>query len=181
MNINLQPEMVIVDSPIPKEPMLLMATNTALRASLVEVDASNLQTVMRINENKCNTTLTLLIVDDSAMVRKMTRRLMEAAGHICHEAVDGIAAIDTMKGFIDSGQVIDAILMDNQMPRMMGSDATKLIREQLGYKGVVIGVTGNVLEEDVRLFVANGANEVIIKPLNKEKFDDAYKRHSKSS
>jgi CheY-like chemotaxis protein len=113
------------------------------------------------------------------MVRKMTRKLMEAAGHTCHEAEDGVAAIDAMRAFMEAGVGIDAILMDNQMPRMMGLDATKVIRDELRYKGVVIGVTGNACDEDIQLFVANGADEVIIKPLKNEKFNEVYKRHYK--
>jgi CheY-like chemotaxis protein len=41
--------------------------------------------------------LTVLIVDDSELTRKMMRRVLEAAGHICDEAEDGIDAISKFK------------------------------------------------------------------------------------
>jgi CheY-like chemotaxis protein len=53
---------------------------------------------------------------------------------------------------------------------MMGVEATRVIRQVLQYKGLIFGVTGNALEEDIKLFQTNGADEVIIKPLTKQKF-----------
>jgi CheY-like chemotaxis protein len=56
---------------------------------------------------------------------------------------------------------------------MMGVEATRVIRQVLQYKGLIFGVTGNALEEDIKLFQGNGADEVIIKPLTKDKFIDS--------
>lgn len=36
------------------------------------------------------------------------------------------------------------------------------------YEGLIIGVTGNIFEQDVQHFVASGANEVLAKPVNKQ-------------
>ena len=58
----------------------------------------------------------------------------------------------------------DLILMDNIMPVMKGGEAAEKIRE-LGYVNPIIGVTGNLLEEDVAEFLKNGANTVIGKPV----------------
>ena len=58
------------------------------------------------------------------------------------------------------------------MPRMRGTEAAQRIRE-LGYKGIIIGVTGNALPEDVKDFIDHGADAVIPKP-----FDiDVFKRY----
>ena len=59
----------------------------------------------------------------------------------------------------------DIILMDYQMPQMDGPTATKEIR-RLGYKGIIIGVTGNSLLIDIETFMKAGANDVLLKPLN---------------
>ena len=58
----------------------------------------------------------------------------------------------------------DMILCDNVMPNMDGPTATKAIRD-LGYKGPIFGVTGNVLPADVDYFLRNGADVVLGKPL----------------
>lgn len=57
------------------------------------------------------------------------------------------------------------------MPVMSGIEATELLR-RLGYGGPIIGVTGNVMKEDVDQFLSVGATEVIGKPLKLEKLYD---------
>lgn len=48
---------------------------------------------------------------------------------------------------------------------MHGPEATVELRKA-GYKGAVIGVTGNVLQDDVDHFIRSGADAVLAKPLN---------------
>jgi CheY-like chemotaxis protein len=60
--------------------------------------------------------------------------------------------------------------MDFVMPNMNGPDATRKIRE-LGYDGIIIGVTGNTLPCDIDHFKLSGANDVLAKPLNMEKLE----------
>ena len=55
------------------------------------------------------------------------------------------------------------------MPRMRGPDATRKIRK-LGYRGVIIGVTGNMLDEDIKEFIDCGADAVMPKPFDVEDF-----------
>jgi CheY-like chemotaxis protein len=116
--------------------------------------------------------LAFLVVDDSAMVRKMTSQLIKHYGHLASEAVDGEDAVRKVKASAVSGAPFEVILMDNQMPNLMGTEATRIIRHELGFEGLIFGVTGNVLEEDLAKFVTNGANEVIAKPLTQDKFFD---------
>jgi CheY-like chemotaxis protein len=112
--------------------------------------------------------LSILIVDDSAMVRRVTSRLVKELGHTFAEAVDGEKAVQA----VASGAHYDVILMDNQMPVMTGVEATKVIREKHGFKGIILAVTGNALEEDIREFEEAGANKVILKPLTKDAFEN---------
>jgi CheY-like chemotaxis protein len=64
--------------------------------------------------------------------------------------------------FVDT---FDAILMDSVMPVMTGPEATVRIRA-LGYTGLILGVTGNALPEDIEMFTKCGANAVLTKPVN---------------
>jgi CheY-like chemotaxis protein len=64
------------------------------------------------------------------------------------------------------------VLMDNEMPVMRGRDAVKLMRD-LKYQGRILGVTGNVLQADIDDFLAQGVNQVILKPLTIDKFKQA--------
>ena len=61
----------------------------------------------------------------------------------------------------------DIIFMDNLMPVMNGGQATQLIR-QLGYQNPIIGVTGNIMENDIKNFLDMGATLVIGKPVSME-------------
>ena len=63
-----------------------------------------------------------------------------------------------------SGEGYDVILMDYQMPNMDGPTAISMIRA-LGYTGVILGLTGNVLAIDQDSMVNAGADGVLIKPL----------------
>ena len=55
--------------------------------------------------------------------------------------------------------------MDYQMPVMDGPTAISAIRA-LGYRGVVLGLTGNVLTVDQVAMVKAGADDVLTKPLD---------------
>jgi len=123
--------------------------------------------------------LRFLVVDDSDLSRKMIVRLLQSdkseimANVIIREADDGYTALELMRAEMSAGYIFDAILMDSIMIRMHGDETTSIIRQELKYQGVIIGVTGNVLPEDIAKFVASGANEVITKPLNRSKLRTA--------
>ena len=125
-------------------------------------------------DDRQTTAKRVLIVDDVALNRKMLRRVLDNR-YDCSEATNGQEAFDmvqaTMRGGgggsggEGDGSYYDVITMDYQMPVMDGVEATKRIR-QLGYIGVIIGVTGNALQEDVDTFLRNGANTVMTKPIS---------------
>jgi CheY-like chemotaxis protein len=112
-----------------------------------------------------------LVVDDALSNRKMLVRLLERSGHICLSANNGREAVniveaDQQESLANKSHVpIDTILMDYEMPVLNGPDATKIIRAK-GYNVSIIGVTGNVLVEDVAYFTSMGANCVLPKPVN---------------
>lgn len=95
---------------------------------------------------------------------------MKGKGHSCDEAADGLQAIEKFKN-CDSGDSYDTVLMDWEMPNMNGPDATAELR-QIGCKCWIIGVTGNMMAEDVKTFMDHGANAVLAKPLD---IDELYK------
>jgi CheY-like chemotaxis protein len=63
-----------------------------------------------------------------------------------------------------SDQQYDCILMDYEMPRMDGPTSAKHIRN-MGLDVFILGITGNVLPEDVEYFKSCGANDVLAKPV----------------
>jgi len=131
--------------------------------------------------------LRFLVVDDSDLNRKMIARLLlsdkseKMANAIIREADDGYTALELIREEMSAGYSFDAILMDSIMVKMHGPEATSIIRQELNFKGVIIGVTGNALPEDIAKFVASGANEVLTKPLNRSKLSTALATYFKYS
>ena len=89
------------------------------------------------------------------------------------EADDGLTALQAMRNEMEAGRSIQMVLMDFIMVKMNGPEAVQKMRTELGYKGVVIGITGNALPEDLAYFKNHGANKVVTKPLTNAKLIDA--------
>jgi len=119
--------------------------------------------------------LRVLIVDDSAMNRKLLNKMLhqifeELSRSQCYgsislstvEADDGLSAVALMQS---TAGKFDLVLIDNIMLTMNGPEAAQKMRHD-GFSGLIIGVTGNVLETDVRDFIAHGANKVLKKPVS---------------
>jgi CheY-like chemotaxis protein len=124
---------------------------------------------------------TILICDDSDLARKMLRKYLIGKGcKECYEAKNGLEALDMIHewteaaadGVIngDKHPVVDFILMDYIMPVLQGPEATQRIRE-LGFTNPIIGVTGNLADEDITQFVTCGADAVLSKPLEMPKLE----------
>eukprot|EP00607_Mallomonas_marina_P002249 CAMPEP_0182439230 /NCGR_PEP_ID=MMETSP1167-20130531/86308_1 /TAXON_ID=2988 /ORGANISM="Mallomonas Sp, Strain CCMP3275" /LENGTH=265 /DNA_ID=CAMNT_0024632879 /DNA_START=341 /DNA_END=1138 /DNA_ORIENTATION=- len=107
----------------------------------------------------------VLIVDDARLNRKMAHKILNKYVKIIYEAEDGCAALQVLTESMESGQSFDLIMMDFVMPNMDGPTATKKIRE-MGYNGLIIGVTGNALDDDIKHFKTQGADDVLPKPLD---------------
>ncbi|KAJ1435092.1 CheY-like superfamily, partial [Ochromonadaceae sp. CCMP2298] len=124
----------------------------------------------------------LLVVDDAMMSRKMLVRLLCAKKYTCVQAEDGLQALEVYRELLGRGGRLDAVLMDFEMPQMNGPTATWHLR-QLGYSGLVIGVTGNVLPDDVSYFLSQGADYVLRKPLHMPDFEakmDLHRAHQRA-
>lgn len=121
--------------------------------------------------------LKVLIVDDAPLCRTMLRRILKNECKVIDEAEDGIDAINKVMKALKSGHSYDLVLMDGNMPRMGGHEATSIMREK-GFKGKVIGVTGDVFPEEINNFKSHGADIVMVKPLSidslREYFDGEF-------
>ena len=114
----------------------------------------------------------MLVVDDVAMNRKMIVRTVVERWRDVSEAEDDVLAVDAVKDAQGQGVPFDLVLMDYQMPNMNGPEAARIMRAS-GYAGFIIGVTGNALPADIALFLEQGANHVLIKPLRLPRLEGA--------
>ena len=107
---------------------------------------------------------TCLVVDDSTVVRKIARRILEELGFQVIEAEDGEKALEVCKR-----QFPEAILLDWNMPNMDGYEFLGNLRRLPGgdEPKVVFCTTENDIDHISRALAA-GANEYIMKPFDKE-------------
>jgi two-component system, chemotaxis family, chemotaxis protein CheY len=105
-----------------------------------------------------------LVVDDSAVIRKVARRILEGMNFTIMEAEDGSKALD-----VCSVTMPDAILLDWNMPVMDGYEFLKSLRktENGGKPKVVFCTTENDVAHIARAMHA-GANEYIMKPFDRD-------------
>jgi CheY-like chemotaxis protein len=122
------------------------------------------------DNNDNNNKLRVLVVDDVEMNRKMIIRCIKYKYAMIGEAEDGNIAVQAVQNAVENREPYDIILMDYQMPNMIGPIAAKIMRNN-GYKGLIIGVTGNGLQPDVDYFLSHGANRVLIKPVSIEQIN----------
>lgn len=78
-------------------------------------------------------------------------------------AEDGQAAVQAVQQAA-SLDAFDLIFMDNTMPVMTGIQAASALRK-IGYAKLIIGVTGNSMEDEIQDFLRAGADLVITKPM----------------
>ena len=107
---------------------------------------------------------TCLVVDDSSVIRKVARRILEGLDFQIQEAENGEEAIETCRK-----ELPDAILLDWNMPKMDGYDFLRVLRRLPGgdKPKVVFCTTENDVAHIARALHA-GANEYIMKPFDKD-------------
>jgi two-component system chemotaxis response regulator CheY len=105
-----------------------------------------------------------LVVDDSRVVRKIARRMLEEMGFQIVEAEDGEKALEACRR-----EMPEAVLLDWNMPVMDGFEFLTNLRRMPGGDApkVVFCTTENGMDHISRALAA-GANEYIMKPFDKD-------------
>jgi two-component system chemotaxis response regulator CheY len=107
---------------------------------------------------------TCLVVDDSRVVRKVARRILEANGFAVEEAEDGQQALDACRRALP-----DCVLLDWNMPVMNGIEFLKSLRAEFGADNPpVMFCTTETDMAFIEQAIEHGAQEYVMKPFDED-------------
>ncbi len=119
-------------------------------------------------------TARVLVVDDNPVNLKVAKGLMAPFKFNLETAINGSLAVDLIKN-----NKYDLVFMDHMMPEMDGIDATAVIRKLDGdyYKNLpIIALTANALVGAKELFINEGMNDFLAKPIEVKKLNEILKK-----
>ena len=124
-----------------------------------------------------NKGLSILVAEDNEINALLMRSLLTKLGHRTVIATDGAAAQESWLAARSAGTPYDLILMDLQMPQLDGIEAAKRIRAheaaESGRRTPILALTANTLVEDRYACFEAGMDGFLIKPLDRDKLDEA--------
>ena len=105
-----------------------------------------------------------LVVDDSSVIRKVARRILEDLSFEISEAENGLQALESCRK-----RMPDAILLDWNMPEMDGLEfLLSLRKEEGGEQPIVVFCTTENDVAHIRQAIQAGADEYVMKPFDHE-------------
>jgi CheY-like chemotaxis protein len=123
----------------------------------------------------CHLGLRILLAEDNPINQRVARLMLQGMGCTVVTAGDGVEALERFRA-----ARLDAVLMDCQMPRLGGIDATGEIRKleaaETRAPTPIIALTANSLETDRQHCLSAGMNEFLIKPLRAAALQEALQR-----
>jgi len=147
-----------------KQSDLLDAIMLALGTSLKEKDYTPLITRHSLRESRQH--FRILLAEDNVINQKMAVHILEKQGNTVKVACDGHEVLSAMER-----ESFDLILMDVQMPKMDGFEATAIIREKEKKTGThipIIAMTAHAMKGDRECCLDAGMDDYTAKPLKSE-------------
>lgn len=104
----------------------------------------------------------ILLVEDNVINQKVALKILLLLGYEVELAMDGLEAVRAVEQ-----QPFDIILMDVQMPKMNGLDATKRIRQmELAIQPLIIAMSASAMTHDHAVAYEAGMDDFVDKPVS---------------
>lgn len=117
----------------------------------------------------------ILLAEDSPVNQKVALKALERLGYKADVASDGWEAVQAAKA-----KRYDLILMDVQMPKMDGLEATRVIRDRasgsLNPDVVIVALTAHAVAGDREKCLAEGMNDYLAKPVKIAELEEVIER-----
>jgi len=110
----------------------------------------------------------VLLAEDVPDICVMLRQILQRMNLVLEIAEDGRLACEMAEKSQAEGKPFDLILMDIQMPRMNGYEATRWLRQH-GWKGPIVALTAHAMAGDREKCLAAGCDDYIPKPMTAER------------
>ncbi|NMP31387.1 response regulator [Thalassotalea sp. M1531] len=148
---------------------IVLDNSEALKQALPLVTHHNLQAMKQVADDKSLAETRILLVEDNRINQAVVQGMLADVGSQAVIAADGLEALECLKN-TSQNDVFDLILMDCQMPKMDGYQATKAIRKgQAGiqYKHIpIVAMTANAMKGDREKCLESGMNDYLTKPVD---------------
>ncbi len=117
----------------------------------------------------------ILVVDDNEFNREIAQGILVNEGAVVMTRSDGIEALEQLRA---TAHAFDIVLMDVQMPRMDGNEATSRIRGELGLNDLpVIALTAGALVAERQRSLDAGISDFVSKPFDPDTLVRLVRRH----
>ena len=113
----------------------------------------------------CDKVVSILLVDDSIVLQKTVKRVLESERYQVSVCPNGAEALEILK---ENGHTFDVVIMGLEMPRMDGFEASKRYRayekETFKTRLPIIGMSANNFSNLRQLCIDTGMDDFITKP-----------------
>jgi PAS domain S-box-containing protein len=118
----------------------------------------------------------VLVVDDMETNLYVAKGFLLPYGLTIDTALSGMEAIEK----IERGNEYDIVFMDHMMPEMDGIEAVQVMREK-GYMRPIVALTANAVSGQTAMFMANGFDGFISKPIDIHELDTSLNKFVRDS
>ena len=117
---------------------------------------------------KISANMKVLIIDDMAVMRKYTKKALRDVGlKNIHEAANGKEAFEFVQNAHGSGDPVEFIISDWNMPVMSGLNLLELLRSDKRFSNIpFLMVTAEASGDQVKAAIDKGVDHYIVKPFS---------------